>query len=236
MLIDVIVIILLELFGYVGIINTTIIPRPSAILFKSDLSLILGAFAETVGFILLIFVISIVVNMFIVILCYWLECHYVESLLYRLNTIPRIVVMLVGIAILGVGYKTIAIMSILSSMPNFVITVLGYLRDKSNKSVIEAAKDCGAEDLEVLVKILIPNNLRGIVISVKILLSYIINSVIIGEYLIGTKGLGSVLQYNLFMYNMKNVWMIAIVIALFSIVVNKVFDFVLRSKKIWFNK
>lgn len=236
MIFDIVAILLLELCGYLGIINTTIIPRPTTILFKSNIGSILGAFAETIIFILLIFLISIIINLIVVIICYWLECHTIENLLYRLNTIPRIIIMLVGIAILGVGYKTIAIISIISSMPNFVITVLGYLRDKNNKSIIEAAKDCGAGDLEVLLKILIPNNLRGIVISVKILLSYIINSVIIGEYLIGTKGLGSVLQYNLSMYNMKNVWFIAFLIAVFSIVVNKLFDLILGSKKFWFNK
>lgn len=236
MILDILVILLLELCGYLGIINTTIIPRPTTILLKSDIGNILASFKETIVFILLIFLISIIVNLIVVIICYWLDCRTIENLLYRLNTIPRIIIMLVGIAVLGVGYKTIAIMSIISSMPNFVITVLGYLRDKSNKSIIEAAMDCGAGDLEMLLKILIPNNLRGIIISVKILLSYIINSVIIGEYLIGTKGLGSVLQYNLSMYNMKNVWFIVILVAAFSIAINQLFNLILSSKKFWFNK
>lgn len=236
MIFDIVTILLLELCGYLGIINTTIIPRPTTILFKSDISVILVSFLDTIVFILIIFLISIIINLIVVIICYWLECYIIENLLYRLNTIPRIIIMLVGIAILGVGYKTIAIISIISSMPNFVITILGYLRDKNNKSIIEAAKDCGAGDLEILLKILIPNNLRGIVISVKILLSYIINSIIIGEYLIGTKGLGSVLQYNLSMYNMKNVWFIVFLIAIFSIIVNKLFNLILHSKKFWFNK
>ena len=236
MLIDILVIVILELFGYLGVINTTIIPRPSNILFKSDILHILSALKSTLCFIAIIFIISFLINMLIVIICYWLECKYLENLLYRLNTIPRMVIMLVGIAILGVGYKTICIMSIISSMPNFVITILGYLRDKNNQSIIEAAEDCGTSYLNILLKILIPNNLRGIIISTKILLSSIINSVIMGEYLIGTSGLGSSLQYNLFMYNMKNVWMIALVIALFSIIVNKCFDFILKSRYMWFNK
>ncbi len=236
MIIDLIILVLLELFGYFGIINTTIIPRPSTILFKSEILSILEALSSTIYFITIIFIISLIINMFIVIICYWLECKYLENLLYRLNTIPRMVIMLVGISILGVGYKTICIMTIISSMPNFIITVLGYLRDKSNKSIIEAAEDCGTPYLNILIKILIPNNLRGIIISTKILLSSIINSVIMGEYLIGTSGLGSSLQYNLFMYNMKNVWMIALVIALFSIIVNKIFDLILKNKYMWFNK
>lgn len=235
MLIDLLFIVILELFGYLGIINTTIIPRPSNILLKSDILLILNALKYTLCFIGIIFIISFVINMLIVIICYWLECKYLENLLYRLNTIPRMVIMLVGIAILGVGYKTICIMTIISSMPNFVITILGYLRDKSNQSIIEAAEDCGTSYLNILLKILIPNNIRGIIISTKILLSSIINSVIMGEYLIGTSGLGSSLQYNLFMYNMKNVWMIALIIALFSIIVNKCFDLILKNKYMWFN-
>ncbi|MDE5888418.1 MAG: ABC transporter permease subunit [Bacilli bacterium] len=236
MLIDLLLIALLELFGHLGIINTTIIPRPSNILFKSDLLLILSALKSTICFIAIIFIISFLINMIIVIICYWLECKYLENLLYRLNTIPRMVIMLVGIAILGVGYKTICIMTVISGVPNFVITVLGYLRDKSNQSIIEAAVDCGTSYLNILLKILIPNNSRGILISTKILLSNIINSVIMGEYLIGTSGLGSSLQYNLFMYNMKNVWMIALIIALFSIIVNKCFDLILKNKYMWFNK
>lgn len=235
MLIDLIIIALWELVGHLGIINITIIPRPSAIIFKSDILDILSSFSETLIFIIIIFIISIIIDMLLTIFIYWLESKYIENMLYRINTIPRIIIMIVGIAILGVGYKTIGIMSIISSMPNFIITVLGYLKSESNKSIIEAARDCGAKDLEILLRILIPNNLRGIIISVKILFSNIINSCIIGEYLIGTSGIGSMLQYNLFMYNMKNVFMIAIVITVFSILVNKIFDLILKSKKLWFN-
>lgn len=235
MLIDLIIVLLWELIGYLGIINITIIPRPSAIIFKSDILDILSSFSSTLLFICFIFIISIIIDMLIAIFVYWLESKYIENLLYRINTIPRIIIMIVGIAILGVGYKTIGIMSIISSMPNFIITVLGYLKSESNKSIIEAARDCGAKDLEILLRILIPNNLRGIIISIKILFSNIINSCIIGEYLIGTSGIGSMLQYNLFMYNMKNVFMIAIVITIFSILVNKLFDLILKSKKLWFN-
>ncbi len=235
MLIDLIIVILFELMGYLGIINVTIIPRPSSIIFKSDIFDILTSFSSTLIFIFVIFIISIIIDMLIAIFIYWLESKYIENLLYRINTIPRIIIMIVGIAILGVGYKTIGIMSIISSMPNFVITVLGYLKSESNKIFIEAARDCGAKDLEILIRILIPNNLRGIIISIKILFSNITNSCIIGEYLIGTSGIGSTLQYNLFMYNMKNVFMIAIVITIFSILVNKFFDLILKSKKLWFN-
>lgn len=235
MLIDLIIIALWELVGYLGIINITIIPRPSSIIFKSDILDILSSFSDTLLFILLIFIISIVIDMLLTIFIYWLKSKYIENMLYRINTIPRIIIMIVGIAILGVGYKTIGIMSIISSMPNFIITVLGYLKSESNKSIIEAARDCGAKDLEILLRILIPNNLRGIIISIKILFSNIINSCIIGEYLIGTSGIGSMLQYNMFMYNMKNVFMIAIVITIFSILVNKLFDLILNSKKLWFN-
>lgn len=235
MLIDLIIIALWELIGYLGIINITIIPCPSSIILKSDILDILSSFSSTLIFIIVVFIISIILDLIITIFIYWLESKYIENMLYRINTIPRIIIMIVGIAVLGVGYKTIAIMSIISSMPNFIITVLGYLKSESNKSIIEAARDCGAKDLEILIRILIPNNLRGIIISIKILFSNIINSCIIGEYLIGTSGIGSMLQYNLFMYNMKNVFMIAIIITIFSILVNKLFDLILKSKKLWFN-
>lgn len=128
MIIDLIIIALWELIGYLGIINTTIIPSPTNIIFKSDILSILSSFKSTLIFIIIIFLISIIVDMLISIFVYWLESKYIENLLYRINTIPRIIIMIVGIAILGVGYKTIAIMSIISSMPNFIITVLGYLK------------------------------------------------------------------------------------------------------------
>lgn len=236
MIIDIIIVFLLEIFGKIGFINTTIIPCPSKILLESDILDIIMSLKNTIGIILIIFILSILIDMLIIILCYSLECKYIENLLLRLNTIPRIVVTLVSIAILGVGYKTIIVMAVISSMPNFVITILGYLKDKNNKSVIEAAKDSGSNDYEILLGVLIPSNIRGILISMKILLSNIINSVIIGEYLIGTTGLGSILQYNLSMYNMKNVWMIVLITLIFSILVNKIFDLILNNKSFWFNK
>ena len=235
MIIDFIIIAIWELIAHLGIINTTIIPSPSSIIFKSDFITILSSFKSTLIFILIVFIISFIIDMIISIFIYWLESKYIENILYRINTIPRIIIMIVGIAVLGVGYKTIAIMSIISSMPNFIITILGYLKSENNKSIIEAARDCGAKDIEILICILIPSNLRGIIISTKILFSNIINSCIIGEYLIGTSGLGSMLQYNLFMYNMKNVFMIALIITIFTIIINKLFDLLLKSKRLWFN-
>lgn len=236
MIIDIILLILLELFCKFDLVNEIILPAPTNIIFKSDLSQILISFIDTLKYVSIIFIISLIINMFIVIVIYLLDLKYLENVLYRINSIPRILITLIGIAILGVGYKTIAIVSIISSMPNFIITVLGYLKNDTWKGIIEAGIDCGANELEILISILIPSNVRGIIISTKILISNILNSVIIGEYLIGTKGIGSILQYNLFMYNMKNVWMIAVILTILSVVISKTFDYVLKSKRFWFNE
>jgi len=234
-IIDAMLLGILEVLARLKLINTVILPAPSSILMNSDIISILSSFIDTLKVILLVYIISIIFDLVITIMIYLLEFKYLEHFIYRINTFPRILITLIGIALLGVGYQTIGIVSIISSSPNFIITVLGYLRNENNKKIIEAAKDMGANDVEIILKILIPTNTRGIIIALKILFSNIMNSVIIGEYLISAGGIGSLLQYNLFMYNMKNVWMIAIIIMLFSIVVSKIFDFILKSKKMWFN-
>lgn len=235
-MIDIIVLILLEILCKLDFINQIILPSPTNIIFKSDFIEIISTFFSTLKYVGIVFTISLILNMFIVVIIYLLNFEYFENILYRINSIPRILITLIGIAILGVGYKTIIIVSIISSMPNFVITVLGYLRNSNWKSIIEAGIDSGANDLEILLLILIPSNIRGIIISIKILISNILNSIIIGEYLIGTQGIGSLLQYNLFMYDMKNVWMIALILTIFSVLISKSFDFILKSKKFWFNE
>lgn len=235
-MIDIIVLVLLEFLCKLDFINQIILPSPTNIIFKSNFIEIITTFLSTLKYVGIVLAISLILNMFIVIIIYLLDIECFENILYRINSIPRILITLIGIAILGVGYKTIIIVSIISSMPNFVITVLGYLRNSNWKSIIEAGIDSGANDLEILVLILIPSNIRGIIISIKILISNILNSIIIGEYLIGTQGIGSLLQYNLFMYDMKNVWMIALVLTTFSVVISKSFDFILKSKKFWFNE
>jgi len=233
--IDFIILSVLEILARKNLINTLILPAPSKILFQSNFYEIIMTFIETLKIVGIVFLISILINMLVVILIYWLDFKYIEHLLYRLNIIPKIMIVLIGIALLGVGYRTIIIISIISSMPNFIITVLGYLKNENNKILIEASKDCGVDGLMLIVKVLLPANLKGIIISLKILFSNVINSIIIGEYLIGNRGIGSVLQYNLFMYDMKNVWMIALIIIVFSLIVSKIFDILLNSKKIWFN-
>ena len=235
-MIDIFVLIILEILCKLNLINQTILPSPTNIVFKSNLGEIVLSLSSTLKYVGIIFIISVIINMIIVIFIYLLDLKYIENVLYRINSIPRILITLIGIAILGVGYKTIAIVSIISSMPNFIITVLGYLRNSNWKNIIEAGIDSGANELEILSYILIPSNIRGIIISIKILISNILNSIIIGEYLIGTKGIGSLLQYNLFMYNMKNVWMIALILTIFSVVISKIFDYILNSKKFWFNE
>lgn len=236
MFMDIVILIMLETLCKFGLINQTILPSPSNILFKSDIIEILVSFASTLKYVLFVFIVSLIINMFIIVIIYLLELKYLENILYRVNSIPRILITLIGIAILGVGYKTIAIVSIISSMPNFIITVLGYLRNSSLKSIIDAGIDSGANEFEILMLILIPSNIRGLIVSIKILISNILNSIIIGEYLIGTSGIGSLLQYNLFMYNMKNVWMITLLLTIFLVVISKIFDFILKSKKFWFNE
>ena len=230
MVIDIICLIILELLCRIGLINQTILPSPLKILFKSDIIDILLSFFSTLKYVGLVLIISLIINMIIVIIIYLLELKYIENVLYRINSIPRVLITLIGIAILGVGYNTITIVSIISSMPNFIITVLGYLKNNNWKNIIEAGIDSGANEIEVLILILIPSNVRGIIISIKMLISNILNAIIIGEYLIGTKGIGSLLQYNLFMYNMKNVWMIALILTTFSVIVSKIFDYILNSK------
>lgn len=236
MIIDIIILIILELLCKTDLINEIILPAPTNIIFKSDIIQIVISFLDTLKYVGIIFIISFILNMFMVTIIYLLDLKYVENVLYRINSIPRILITLIGIAILGVGYKTIAIVSIISSMPNFIITVLGYLKNDTWKNVIESGIDCGANEFEILLLILIPSNIRGIIISTKILISNILNSVIIGEYLIGTKGIGSILQYNLFMYDMKNVWMIALLLTIISVAINKIFDYILKSKRFWFNE
>ena len=233
-MIDFLLLILLEFLCERGIINEIILPSPTNILFESDFLNIFNSFVLTFKHVIIVFALALVLNMLIVLVIYLLDFKYLENVLYRINSIPRILITLIGIAILGVGYKTIGIVSIISSMPNFIITVLGYLRNNNWKSVIEAGTDCGATEFEILTLILIPSNIRGIIISIKILISNILNSIIIGEYLIGTQGIGSSLQYNLFMYDMKNVWMIALLLAVCSVVISCMFDFILNSKMFWF--
>lgn len=235
-MIDIFILLVLEFLCKLGLINQTILPSPTNIAFNSDFAQILLSLLSTLKYVGIVFVISTFINMILVIIIYLLDFKYIENVLYRINSIPRILITLIGIAILGVGYKTIAIVSIISSMPNFIITVLGYLRNSNWKNIIEAGIDSGANELEILLLILIPSNIRGIIISTKILISNILNSIIIGEYLIGTKGIGSLLQYNLFMYNMKNVWMIALILTIFSVLISKIFDYILNSKRFWFNE
>ena len=46
----------------------------------------------------IVFIISLFINMIIVIMIYLLDLKYIESVLYRINSIPRILITLIGIA------------------------------------------------------------------------------------------------------------------------------------------
>lgn len=226
----------IEFIARMHLINTSVFPAPTDILFHNTVLKQVEQLMSSFNLVIIIFLVSVVINIIITAFIYLFHLSYLEKMMYRFNGIPKIIITLLGIAVLGVGYRTIIVVTLLSTITNFVITVLGYLRNNINQDLIDAAKNAGANPLQTLIFILFPSNLQGILIASKLSMIQVLNGVIMGEYLIGNKGIGSLLQFNLSQYHMKNVWMLVVIIYTFSLLVNYLFDTMIQNERMWYNE
>ena len=148
--------------------------------------------AETVvGFIL-----GTIIGTFLAILLWWSDflSRVAEPYLVVLNSLPKIALGPVFIIWIGAGPQAIIVMALAISLIVTIMEVLnGFLAVDEEK--IKLVQTFGANKLQILTKVVLPENFPTIINALKINVGLSWVGVIVGEFLVSKAGIGYLIVY-----------------------------------------
>lgn len=164
---------------------------------------------------ILAFVIGISLGFLIAIILYEFKllARIVDPFLTLLNSLPKVALGPIIIIWTGANTKSIITMALLINLIISIITIYnGFLNTDNYK--IKLLKSFGANKIQILTKVVIPESYRTIISSLKINISMSLIGVITGEFLVSKKGLGYLIIYGTQVFNL-NIVMSGIIILIF---------------------
>lgn len=142
------------------------------------------------------FVIATFLGTFIAILLWWSEYtrKILEPYIVVLNSLPKIALGPIIIIWFGAGTKSIVVMAILITIIITILTMLNAFLSCDNDKIM-LLKSMGANKLQILTKLIIPNALPEFISMLKINVGMTWVGTIMGEYLVSKAGLGYLIVY-----------------------------------------
>ncbi len=145
---------------------------------------------QTLSFILVAAPVSFILGLSLGIMAY--KSKGVEKALYPIllvmQTMPQYAILVPAMVLFGIGDHSAAIITIVVATPPMILLTLLGLRGVSPE-VIEAGKMSGCNNLQLMLKVLIPTARRDILIGVNQVIMVCLSMAVIAAF-IGAKGLG----------------------------------------------
>ena len=117
-----------------------------------------------------------------------------EPYLVILNALPKIALGPIIIIAFGAGQKSIIFMTILVTIIVTIINMLtGFLQ--TDKGKLFLLKSMGANKIQILTKLIIPNSLPTLISTLKVNVGLSWIGSIMGEYIVSRQGLGYLIVY-----------------------------------------
>lgn len=228
-----------EITARLGIIDSFIMSSPSRIwdtimnLSSNDLLKHIGitCYETIMGF-----CIGTILGIIVSIILWWSKflSKVAEPFLVVLNSLPKIALGPVIIIWVGAGMPAIIVVAISISL---IVTILEILNGfiNTDKEKIKMAKTFNASKLQILTKIIIPDNISTFINSLKVNIGLSLVGVISGEFLVSKAGLGYLIVYGGQVFKldlvMASVLILAIVAAIMYQTVVIIEKKVLKSNK-----
>ena len=176
---------------------------------------------QTLSFILVAAPVSFILGLSLGIMAY--KSKGVEKALYPIllvmQTMPQYAVLVPAMVLFGIGDHSAAIITIVVATPPMILLTLLGLRGVSPE-VIEAGKMSGCNNLQLMLKVLIPTARRDILIGVNQVIMVCLSMAVIAAF-IGAKGLGWNLLLALNQLNIGLALEAGICISLIAVVLDK---------------
>ena len=200
------VITLWELLAQLGIIDTFIMSSPVRI-FKELLRLLNNNFMYHIGVTfleaLISFLIATIAGTIIAIILWWSEFlrKILDPYIVVLNSLPKIALGPIIIIWFGIGTTPIIVMAILIMIVITIISMLNSFTSCDENKVL-LLKSMGANKLQILIKLILPNSLLEFISVLKINVGLTWVGTIMGEYLVSRAGLGHLIVYGGQVFNL----------------------------------
>lgn len=215
-----------ELLSKYHIINPFIFSCPSKIITTIKnlylnynlISHIMTTLYETI----IAFFLGIIISFIIAIFLYEFKIVYkiVDPYLTMLNSLPKVALGPLIIIIVGANSKSIIVMALLI---NLIVGIMNIYNGFNNidPNLINLFKTLKASKIDTLLKLTIPASYKTIISSLKLNISMTLIGVIMGEFLVSTKGLGYLIIYGTQIFNLNIVMSGIVILIIISFILYK---------------
>ena len=142
-----------------------------------------------------------------------------------INSLPKVALGPIIIIWAGANTNSIIVMALLI---NLIVSILniynGFLGVDETK--IKLLKSFGANKIQILKHLIIPESKRTIISSLKINISMTLIGVIMGEFLVSKKGIGYLIIYGTQVFNLTLVMAGILVLIVLSFLIYEVVSFI----------
>lgn len=222
-----------ELGGRLGFIDTFVLSQPSRILLvflnyrQNELFRHIGTTLLETG---IGFVLGVIIGCFIAVMLWWSPflSKVSEPYLVVLNSLPKIALGPVIIIWAGAGPRAIIFMALAISM---IVTVLEMLNgfNQTDGELIKMLRTFGANRLQIFLKVVLPYNIETLFSSLKINIGLSLVGVIAGEFLVSKAGLGYLIVYGGQVFKMDLVMASVIILAIAAAIL---YELIVISQKL----
>lgn len=211
-----------ELLAQLNLIDTFIMSCPSKIVSQLAILINNGTLFYHIGITLMEatvgFIIATVGGSVIAIILWWNETlrRILDPYIVVINSLPKIALGPILIIWIGAGFGSIIAMDILIMI---VITILSMLSafNSCDTNKILLLKSMGANKLQILLKLIIPNSLIEFISVLKINVGLTWVGTIMGEYLVSKAGLGYLIVYGGQVFKLDLVMASTIILCLLAV-------------------
>lgn len=181
------------------------------------------------------FLLGIIIGFVVALLLYQFKfvAKIVDPFLTMLNSLPKVALGPLIIIISGANGKSIIIMALLINLIVSIITIYnGFI--SSDEYKIKLLKSMGANKLQILTKLVIPQSYETIITSFKLNISLTLIGVIMGEFLVSKQGIGYLIVYGKQVFNLDLVMTGIFILIIISYLLYKII-IVLEKKLLKYN-
>ena len=220
-----------ELFANIGLINSFLVSKPSAIItllfeyIKSNtlwphiqisvIETILGLILGT----LIGFIIATLLYLFP------LLSKILDPYLIVLNALPKTALAPILIIWAGTNIKGIVVVSISLSLIVTIISTLTYFKSV-DENIIKMMKTLGANKIQILYKIIYPSNLDNLLSIIKVNIGMSWVGVIVGEFLVSREGIGYLVVYGGQVFKLDLVMMGVFILAIIALIMYQIVNII----------
>lgn len=227
-----------EALAYLGILNTFLVSRPSAIYhlfieYVSD-----GSLFKHIGIsvweTLLGFSIGTFLGIIIAIILWWSDtiAQMLDPFFVVLNALPKTALAPILIVWAGAGIQGIVVIAISISIVSTILSAYNYFTIVDEEK-IKMLKSFGATKYQILTKLILPANAKNMINIIKINIGLSWVGVIVGEFLVSRYGIGYLIVYGGQVFRLDLVMMGVFVLAICALLMYQVINMIekLMSQK-----